>query len=565
MANNAINMLIGGEAGQGLVTIGQILAKTLVRSGYFIVVTQSYQSRIRGGHNTFAVRVSAEEIGAPQEPIDLLVALNEQTVQLHKNELAPNGLIVADEDVAPGDETCFHVPFEELAQDRFVNVVALGVIASLLGLDRELVIKTMEDAFGKKDADVAEQNEKTFNDSFKWCADQRPAIRHLGTVAESAGRLMMNGNEAVALGAMSSGLRFCSFYPMTPATSICLNLASHARKMGLVVEQAEDEIAAINMAIGASFAGAPSMVATSGGGFALMAEGVSLAAMTETPVVVVIAQRPGPATGLPTRTEQADLEFVLHAGHGEFPRAIFAPGTVEECFHLTRKAFELAERYQGPIFILTDQFLADSYRSVTPFALEDSAQVQVGAQADDIAEPYQRYAMTDSGVSPRLLPGLTKHLVVADSDEHAEDGHITEDLTVRTTMVEKRLRKGDGIRDEVIPPEADGEDEPDILLVSWGSSKGAVREAASELRSAGQRVGTLHFCQVWPLVPEQFVARLEKAKEVVCVESNALGQLARLIRRETGFEITGSVRRYDGLPLTPAYILSGLNGGQRSP
>jgi len=560
MGNGSINILIGGEAGQGLVTIGQILARTLVRSGYFIVVTQSYQSRIRGGHNTFAVRVSAEEIAAPQEPVNLLVALNEETVRLHRDELVSDGLIVADEGVAPADEACLHVPFEELAQDKFVNVVALGVIASLLGLDRKLVIKTMEDAFGKKDAEVAEQNEKAFDDSFKWCAGQRPAIRQLGGVEESAERLMMNGNEAMALGAISSGLRLCSFYPMTPATSICLNLAAHAKSMGLVVEQAEDEIAAINMAIGASFAGAPSMVATSGGGFALMTEAVSLAAVTETPIVVVIAQRPGPGTGLPTRTEQADLEFVLHAGHGEFPRVIFAPGTVEECFYLTRKAFELAERYQGPTFILTDQFLADSYRSVAPFALEDSGEVQVGAAFDDVVEPYHRYAVTESGVSPRLLPGLTEHLVVADSDEHAEDGHITEDLTVRKTMVEKRLRKGDGIRDEVIPPEADGEDEPDILLVSWGSSKGAVREAATELRSDGQRVGTLHFCQVWPLVPEQFVARLEATKQVVCVESNALGQFARLIRRETGFEVTRSVRRYDGLPLTPAYILNELKG-----
>jgi len=323
------------------------------------------------------------------------------------------------------------------------------------------------------------------------------------------------------------------------------------------VEQAEDEIAAINMAIGASFAGAPSMVGTSGGGFALMVEGVSLAAMTETPVVVIVAQRPGPATGLPTRTEQADLELILHAGHGEFPRAIFAPGTVQECFHLTRRAFRLAERYQSPMFLLTDQFLADSYRAVEPFDVEGLPPVSVNAEAVQ-SFPYKRFAITESGVSPRLLPGISKHLVVVDSDEHTEDGHITEDLSVRKLMVEKRLRKGEGMRAEVISPDVEGEENPDLLLVSWGSSKGAVQEAATRMKSNGEKVATLHFSQVWPLVPEQFMSHLESARQVVSVEGNAFGQLSRLIRRETGFQIKKKVLRYDGLPLTPESILRDL-------
>jgi 2-oxoglutarate ferredoxin oxidoreductase subunit alpha len=329
--------------------------------------------------------------------------------------------------------------------------------------------------------------------------------------------------------------------------------------MGLIVEQAEDEIAAINMAIGASFAGAPSMVATSGGGFALMVEGVSLAAMTETPLVIVVAQRPGPATGLPTRTEQADLELVLHSGHGEFPRAIFAPGTVEECFHLTTGAFRLAEECQGPIFLLTDQFLADSYRAVAASDIESSPPVTISLSSQDIgAIPYKRFAITESGISPRLFPGMSEHLVVADSDEHTEDGHITEDLSVRTSMVEKRLKKGDWIKSKVIPPDIQGEEEPDVLLISWGSSKGAVQEAASILRSNGEKVATLHFSQVWPLVPGHFMKQFEQAREVVSIEGNASGQLARLIRRETGFHIKKQVLRYDGLPPTPESILRGL-------
>ncbi len=559
MRPDAFNVLIGGEAGQGLVTVGQLLTKSLVRSGCFVVVTQDYQSRIRGGHNTFAIRVSPEEIVAPQEAVDLLVALNAESVTLHRAELAPRGAIVADEAFDVSCDRCLKVPFKELAGRRFANVVALGVVGSMLGLSEELVARTVDEFFGKKDPTVAEENRLALSRSFRWCESQSSLIDKRSPPENPPQRLMMNGNEAIALGALSAGVRFCSFYPMTPSTSIALNLVSRAREMGLVVEQGEDEIAVINMAIGASFAGAPSMVSTSGGGFALMVEGVSLAGMTETPLVIVVAQRPGPATGLPTRTEQADLEFVLHAGHGEFPRAIFAPGTIEECFHLTRKAFDLAERYQGPMFLLTDQFLADSYRAVTPFDVGDASPVRPGAEGETASPAYRRQAITESGVSPRLLPGMTQHLVVTDSDEHTEDGHLTEDLSARKQMVEKRLRKLGGIRKEVVPPEANGDEKPDVLLLSWGSSKGAVHEAASQLRSDGRRIGTLHFSQVWPLVPEHFVGLLHNAEEVVSVEGNALGQLARLIRRETGFVIEKQVLRYDGLPLTPEFILRELN------
>ncbi len=322
-----LNILIGGEAGQGLVTLGQILAKSLVRSGYSIVVTQSYQSRIRGGHNTFAIRVGAGEVIAPQEPVDLLVALDRDTVTLHRRDLVPDGLVVLDGALGIDGDSILKVPFKELVQERFLNIVALGVVGSLLGLDGELMAGTVDDFFGKKDASLAAENHRALAAAAGWATAHATSIHRLPAASKPPERLMMNGNEAIALGAVSAGLRFYSFYPMTPSTSIGLTLAGQAKRMGLIVEQAEDEIAAVNMAMGASFAGVPSMVGTSGGGFALMVEGISLAAMIETPLVVVIAQRPGPTTGLPTRTEQADLEFVLHAGHGEFPRAIFSPGT----------------------------------------------------------------------------------------------------------------------------------------------------------------------------------------------------------------------------------------------
>jgi 2-oxoglutarate/2-oxoacid ferredoxin oxidoreductase subunit alpha len=554
------NILIGGEAGQGLVTVGSLLAKVLVRQGFHIVVTQDYQSRIRGGHNTFAIRVSTQPIAAPQERVDLLVALNAETIALHRERLSPSGTIVADESFAGAEGACLAVPFKQIDGGRQVNIVALGVAASLLGLSRERCAEAVHAAFGKKDPKVAEENERALANAFEWAAGKRAPCECLASPAGAPKRLLMNGNDAIALGALSAGIKFHAFYPMTPSTSIALTLAAHAKRMGIVVEQAEDEIAAINMAIGASYAGAPSMVSTAGGGFALMVEGVSLAGMTETPVVIVVGQRPAPATGLPTRTEQGDLEFVLHAGHGEFPRALFAPGDVEECFHLTRRAFELAERTQSPVFLLTDQFLADSDRAVLPFDLSKAAPIAVGADPGRVAAPYRRFALAPDGVSPRLLPGQSAHLVVVDSDEHTEDGHITEDLGVRKAMVEKRLAKMAILRREAVPPSFEGDDAPDVLLVSWGSTKGAALEAAAGLRASGRKAGTLHFSQLWPLEPSQFLDRLRRAKEVVGVESNATAQFARLLRRETGFEIRRTLLRYDGLPITPEWIVERLNG-----
>jgi len=302
MKDNTLNILIGGEAGQGLVTLGYLLAKSLVRSGYSIVVTQSYQSRIRGGHNTFAIRVSVDEVIAPKESVDLLVALDADTVSLHRKDLSADSLIVVDSAFDVDGDTLLKVPFRELAQARFSNIAALGVVGSLVGLDEGLMATALDDFFGKKKPQLAEENRRALAAAVEWAPEQVTESFKLPSINSPPKRLMMNGNEAIALGALSGGLKFCAFYPMTPSTSIVLNLATQAQRMGLIVEQAEDEIAAINMAIGASFAGAPSMVATSGGGFALMVEGVSLAAMTETPLVIVVAQRPGPATGLPTRT-----------------------------------------------------------------------------------------------------------------------------------------------------------------------------------------------------------------------------------------------------------------------
>lgn len=559
MQDRTLNICIAGEAGQGLDTMGQLLSRALVRSGYNIVVTQSYLSRIRGGHNTFTIRVSTENISASQDKLDLLVALNEQSVEKHQNMLDSQGLVLLNSELQPAEVRYLGIPFKELvSRTIFENVLALGVVSAILNIKEDTLLKLIQDTFAKKGAELIQENQDVLRSAYEWFSGQDLDFPGLPVVEQPETRLTLNGNQAIALGAMAAGVKFCSFYPMTPSTGVALNLISNAERLGIIVEQAEDEIAAVNMAIGASFAGGKCIVPTSGGGFALMGEGVSLAAMTETPLTIVLAQRPGPATGMPTRTEQGDLDLVLSSGHGEFPRAVFAPGSPEQCFALTYKALDLAEKYQSPCFVLTDQYQADSYRAVKPFDLQNLSQISEPEISWETGQPYKRFQITENGVSPRLIPGSGEHLVVADSDEHTVEGHISEDHQVRVDMVQKRLQKGQGLKYEVIAPSLDIQAPYSLLLVCWGSSMGAVRETAEILRNQGQNVACLHFSQVWPLNAEQFLPVMQAAERVICVESNASAQMAGLIRRETGFEIKHLVLRYDGLPLTSEYIMQQL-------
>ncbi len=552
-----LNILIGGEAGQGLVTVGELLTKALIRSGYNVHVTQSYMSRIRGGHNTYSVRVGVNKVASPVSAIDILVALNKETVELHQHNVTSNGLILKDQNIGLKKEGLVNIPFKDLAPSSlFENVVGLGFLSALIGLDKSMPEGCIKSVFGQKKPDVVQKNIEVLNSAYTFAQGQKIDGFRLDKSREEPG-LMLTGNDGVVLGAMAAGVGFCAYYPMTPSTGIPMSLNARGDELGIVVEQAEDEIAAINMAIGASYAGARSMVATSGGGFALMCEGISLAGMTETPVVVVVGQRPGPATGLPTRTEQGDLNLVLYAGHGEFPRAIFGPGNPEQCFDLTIKAFDLAERSQGPVFILTDQYLADSYRNIVPFDLSEIKEVARPHDQCSDPEKYERYALTDSGVSPRLVPTLGPYLVVLDSDEHYPDGHITEDLEIRTKMVDKRLKKQAVLDADIVPPEYFGPDKPEKLLVCWGSTLGPAMEAIQNADQ--QNVGLLHFSQVWPLNKEHFKDYFSSPEKVVFVESNAWGQFRTLIEREVRVENAFSILRYDGLPMDAGYILDRLD------
>lgn len=559
MSQSIRHIVIGGAAGQGLVTVGQLLCKSLVRGGYEILVAQHYMSRVRGGHNTFNIRVSDEPIHGPADTIDVLVALNQETVTLHKGEMASGGLVLLDAGLDPEGLSAISMPLDTLAsRPIFQNVAALGVLGALLGVDKTILAGLLEQTFGKKGEKVVASNLGVLDDSYAWGCEHGAGCEKLPSAKGQAGNMMINGNEAVALGALAAGVKFCSFYPMTPATSIAQNLISTGAKMGVVVEQAEDEIAAINMGLGASYAGAPTIVPTSGGGFALMTEAVSLAGVMEQPLVIALAQRPGPATGLPTRTEQADLNLALYSGHGEFPRAMYAPATVEECFHLAHLSFDIAERFQSPVFLLTDQLLADQLKNVAPFDLEGLPDVAGPDLSDTDAQAYLRYAYTDDGVSPRRIPGYGRSLILADCHEHTEDGHITEAIDVRIAMQDKRMRKHDGMRKEFIPPKRFGAETPKRILLCWGSTEGAVRETAALLAAKGEDVGVLSFSQIWPLDETTFLPLLESAAEVIAIEGNATGQFAKLLRQETGFAVHRTLLRYDGRPFTPEYILAKL-------
>jgi 2-oxoglutarate ferredoxin oxidoreductase subunit alpha len=352
---------------------------------------------------------------------------------------------------------------------------------------------------------------------------------------------------------------------MTPSTGIMISIAEKHKEYGIIVEQAEDEIAAINMALGASFAGVRAMTGTSGGGFALMVEGLSLGAMTETPLVIALAQRSGPATGLPTRTEQGDLLFALHAGHGEFQRVIFAPGSPEQAFYLVNKAFDISQKYQIPVLILTDQYLADTQWTYGGFDVERLIyrDYRVSGSAMEGLSEYKRHAFTESGVSPFAIPGTSKHLVVTDSDEHNEEGHIIENALTRIKMVNKRVfQKHSALVDEIEPPLFYGVSEPEIVIVGWGSTYGIMKEAVDALMSE-RPVAMLHFSELYPfpgIEKYDYLSLLRKAKMTICIEQNATSQFARLMKTERGYEFTEHINRYDGRPFLLEELLGEVNG-----
>lgn len=554
-----ITVKIGGEAGQGLQTVGTLLALVCREAGLYMMAINDFESRIRGGHSFFQIRISDQPVGAPHHKVHLLLALNQETCDLHEEEMVSGGLVVMDGDKKTVEKNSCMVPFGDLAQKAggkiFSNTVATGACLSLLGAPFSLFKTILSKRFGQKGADIIEKNiragelgyQAVKDVPFKWAFEWKP-----DTLRGS----LMTGSKAIALGALASDCRLAAFYPMSPATGIMTQLSSFADHFPLVVEQVEDEIAAVNMIIGASFAGVRAMTSTSGGGFCLMTEGLGLAAMTETPIVIVNAQRPGPSTGLPTRTGQGDLHFVIHASQDEFPRFVFAPGTPEEAFDVTVRAFHLSDKYQVPAIILSDKYLADSIFTVEKKLLAPESVRRFTVTDDDIKNPeqYRRFTVTSTGVSPRALPCAGETLVVISSDEHREDGHMSEKVEDRVNMVDKRNAKVPHMIREMNPPEK-YYGEAETLLVSWGSTRGAVKEAVDELREEGIDVGGLNFVDLWPFPSDTAEAALKKAKRFFVVEQNSTAQLGRLLKEQVGLCFSKAILKYDGRPFFPNEIV----------
>jgi len=453
---NDISIVLGGEAGQGIQTIEFILARVLKRSGYHIFSTKEYMSRIRGGSNSILIRVSSQRVSAPVDRVDILVPLDHKALVRLNSRVTPETVILGDSTILSPDQKMIDVPLQKIAEEVgdgiYANTVAAGLLSGILEADAAVMIDYIKEFFVKKSEDIVSHNiaaiRKGYEAGRALCQSGKITVS-VEKAPKAAPELLINGAEAVAFGAIAGGCNFISSYPMSPSTAVLTHLSAQDEQFGLVVEQVEDEISAVNMAVGAWYAGARAMATTSGGGFALMEEGISLAGMLESPLVVHLAQRPGPATGLPTRTEQGDLELAVYAGHGEFPRIIYAPGNTEEAFFLTRRAFNESDRCQVPVFILTDQYFMDTYYNI-PAVSSNKAQIQKYIVQTDSG--YRRYILTENGISPRGIPGFGSGLVLADSDEHDEEGHITEDMDVRTAMVDKRLRKVEAILASSVPP-----------------------------------------------------------------------------------------------------------------
>lgn len=555
-----ITIVLGGQAGQGIQTIEFILARVLKRSGYHVFSTKEYMSRIRGGLNTITLRVAEQPVSALTKHIDILLPLDPGILDHVADRMTDDTVILGDAGALSLKKSILDAPISNIAKQAggkiYENTAAVGVLAGILESDPEILRDYLKEYFGGKKPDVIDHNcvaaDLGFTAGRKMCENGLLSFA-IERDKSTADRILVNGAESVAMGAVAGGCNFISSYPMSPSTGVLTFLASHDDTFDIVAEQAEDEIAAVNMAVAAWYAGARAMATTSGGGFALMEEGISLAGIMEAPLVIHLAQRPGPGSGLPTRTEQGDLELALYSGHGEFPRVIYAPGTIEEAFYLTARAFNTADRYQVPVFILTDQYTMDTYYDIPDFDLDKAAATKYIVQTE---AGYQRYRITDNGVSPRGVPGYGSGLVAADSDEHDENGHITENMAVRTAQVDKRLSKKDLIMKDPVPPVLTGSEDFRVLLVGWGSTCQAIREGLE--RSGRTDAAHLHFPQVYP-VPQQSQGYLEQAEKVIVVENNATAQFGKLLTLYGGREPDGAILKYDGLAFTVEELADAIN------
>ncbi len=571
MANdsNIVSVKIGGPAGTGVKSVGLMLDKIAARSGYQVCDNVEFPSLIRGGHNVVQVNFSLDEVTSPRLNSDLLIAFDQMTIDLHHNELKKGGGIIFDSDFADvskvrKDISLYGIPLRKIAdkageKEIFVNIVALSAALQILGGNLETFKKLIEEEYSDKGEKIVEADKKAADLGFEYAVGNYKNNLHkymepVSSFSSPVSYMVLNGNEAAALGAISAGMQFAAIYPMSPINNILHVLAANQEKFGYILKQPEDEISAINMAIGASYAGVRSMTATSGGGFSLMTEAYGLAGITETPIVIFDGMRGGPATGLPTWSGQGDLQMALHSHQDEFPRIVLAPGDVAETYDLTIKAFNLADKYQTPVVVLLDKNICENDKTLL-FPDITKVKIDRGKFVKKKIDDYLRYKYEDDGVSVRSIPGVG-NFFIANSDEHNEEGYSTEEIEDRNKMMEKRMKKLLICAENDMPnPEVFGPPDADITIVSWGSNKGSILEALKNFSN----VNYVHVTWMNPFPVKFLMNVLPKAKHVVDIECNYTGQLANIIREKTGIEIEDRYLKFDGRIIYPEEIIEKLD------
>ena len=570
---NKFSWKIAGEAGDGILNAGLMFARMCMRNGLNVFASAEYPSLIRGGHNHLDVMVDEEPLFAHTKYVDVLVALNKESIEKHAAKLSQDGGIIYDGDKTQFDKSwirddikMFPMPLLKLSEQNggkiMRNVVAMGATIALIDFDIEEFYKIIKDNFGAKKGEVvANANIAAAKAGYDYVKQNFSGLRYNLKKCSNKDTIFISGNEAVVAGAIKAGCKFLSAYPMTPATSVMTNMAALEKSYNVVVKHTEDEIAAINMAIGAAYAGVRAMTCTSGGGFCLMVEGMGMAAQMEVPIVIVEAQRPGPATGMATHSGQGDLRFVMHASTDEAPRIIIAPGDQNECFYTTIDAFNLAEKYQMPVFILTDKYLGESFKSIPAY---DTSDVRIDRgklltkEQLEGTTGFRRYEITDDGVSPRSIPSQKGGEHVATSYEHDEEGYEREEEETRVAMHNKRFRKLDALKKELQPPQFYGEEDAEITIIAWGSTKGPILQAMRKLSQKGLKT---NFCQVVYLSPfpdKDVASVIRNAKRTVVIENNKTSQLSGIIKEHTGLDVNYKILKYDGRPFYPEEIVIGI-------
>jgi len=565
---------IGGAAGQGVATPGDIFCKIFSRRGLHLNAYNAYQSIIRGGHTFLTVRTGPDPVTNMGDRVDLLIPLNQDTMDRHLSLLIAGGACLFNADQirpgapAAGVQLC-PIPVSKLAditKNKVAqNTLAMGAALSMMGVGFPALETVIAEQFRKKEQAVIDENVSVARAGYDYAtANFRPFAWPLPMTEKKYA--VLSGNAALAMGGAAAGVKFYCAYPMSPSTGVLHWMADHARKAGIVVRQVEDEIGVINMAIGAAHGGVRSMCATSGGGFALMSEGLGLSAQAEIPVVVIDCQRAGPSTGVPTKTEQGDLWQMLGAGFGDYPRVIAAPLDIGDCFTLIPEIFNVADRFQCPGIVLCDLLLSEGRLSVEPEVLNFQPHIDRGeliaSNGVDTHEVYKRYLITESGVSPRVIPGVPGYTHTVSSDEHDENGVLISDEYTnagkRRAMMEKRMRKMAGIENSVPAPEIIGPRDADVTLIGWGSTYGVIEEARELLLDQGISANQLQIRWLVPLHGEKIVEILKGSRHTIIVENNFSGQFARYLRSETSFVPNGNIRKYDGEPFMPHHIVDAV-------